>query len=180
MLYPTEHTHGTHSKKPTDIHYRLFHSLTPIPSVGIALCILLAIQYNYEVSSFDDVDIFDINYCFQGATYSHCKTKEWWPSISSATGGGSPEKYIWRICMAIYTFPKLCLDLTHYMLFKDRKPRGKYFSIWNKLTLATAMLENFGLLVLSMISSKENHHIHSIAFLIFIVFAHIHFLWYVL
>src|SRR5690606_38956566 len=105
------------------------------------------------------------------------------PSISAATGGENPGKYIWRICMALYAFPKMCLDINHYLLFKRRrisnyKELSLTFIILNLLTLLSAIIQNMSVLILSMVTSTENYDVHATFFILYLIFSLIHYILY--
>lgn len=86
--------------------------------------------------------------------------------------------------MAIYAYPKMCLDIIHYILFKKKrflnnKDLSIQFTIMNQLTLYTAIIENTSVLLLSMITSNENYKVHALFFILYLVFSYIHYLLYI-
>lgn len=85
--------------------------------------------------------------------------------------------------MAIYAYPKMSLDIIHFLLFKKRrlmnnKNLSLQFNIMNYLTLFTAIMENASVLILSMITSNEVYKVHAFFFLLFLIFGYIHYFLY--
>jgi hypothetical protein len=129
----------------------------------------------------------------QNVTKTHCRNWQFFPSVSSAIGNNAPEKYIWRLGIGLYSFPKMMVEFHHHQFFwwqwnARNKLSAKFFffpastllfSIVNLTTLASGLLENFSLYVLTVVSSNEDKPVHEMAFVALVVFANIHFVSYV-
>ena len=82
------------------------------------------------------------------------------PSLSAATGDFTPQKYIWRIGIALHALPRMGNAFIYLNFYADsvnihRKSHG--FRTLNKMNTALHVLENSALLGLTYISSTENH-----------------------
>ena len=81
------------------------------------------------------------------------------PSISAATGDFTPQKYIWRIGIALHSLPNIGVAFVYYNYYADSVHIVKNwrFRMANRVNTALHTVENFALLALTYISSKENH-----------------------
>ncbi|XP_065058534.1 post-GPI attachment to proteins factor 2-like [Rhopilema esculentum] len=105
-------------------------------------------------------------------TSTHCKVPNYLPSLSAAIGDYTPERYIWRIGIALHSFGRYMVAAI-YMYFYTQLSIGKkswFFSL-AVLNFFLNLLEIFSLLVLSYVSSTENFEVHEAAFISFIVFS---------
>ncbi|KAK2160887.1 hypothetical protein LSH36_125g00000 [Paralvinella palmiformis] len=75
----------------------------PLPLFAFVVCIVLSVMNDFEES-----------------TYTTCsdpaagKVRNFLPSISSAIGGFTPQRYIWRIFFAVHLTPRFIFALMHY------------------------------------------------------------------
>eukprot|EP00029_Vermamoeba_vermiformis_P002273 TRINITY_DN1264_c0_g1_i1.p1 TRINITY_DN1264_c0_g1~~TRINITY_DN1264_c0_g1_i1.p1 ORF type:complete len:270 (+),score=75.74 TRINITY_DN1264_c0_g1_i1:66-875(+) len=139
------------------------------PVVSLVLCLFFAMYLHYE-----DV------------TRTHCRNWEFWPSISSTIGNNAPEKYIWRYGIGLYSMPKCAVEVCQFIILKliHQNKRKTYtegekssdsFSFWNAVALITGIAENLLLYALTMVSSTEDRPVHENSFILFMLFAHMHF-----
>jgi Frag1/DRAM/Sfk1 family len=87
------------------------------------------------------------------------------PSISAAVGGFSPQRYIWRICIALHCTPRFALAVCYhrlYMIYADEIATQRYrlYCILIYAITSVYILENTCLLILSFVSSTENYGNH--------------------
>ena len=80
------------------------------------------------------------------------------PTISSVIGGFTPQRYVWRICIALHTPQRLMVAVGYYSYHTSvhvgtRNELYKTFAAVNSLL---HFVEILSLLFLSMISSTEN------------------------
>lgn len=80
------------------------------------------------------------------------------PSISAVVGGVTPERYIWRLGMAFFSFPRM-FDAFLYFNFFSHSPLNSelWYSSLNKLVFVVHVLQYLGLFGLSYVSSTENY-----------------------
>ncbi|XP_071086867.1 post-GPI attachment to proteins factor 2-like [Haliotis cracherodii] len=134
----------------------LLKILTGLPLVGASVCVILSL-------------LFD----FASSTATHCKVPNYLPSISSAIGGYTPQRYIWRICIALHCAPRFLLALGYFNYHTSVDMR-QYNSVYTGLAaLATTLhiCENMALVALTYVSSSENIEFHENAFIAFMVFS---------
>lgn len=89
--------------------------------------------------------VWSIIYNFNDATSTHCHVNNYLPSISAAIGSYSPQKYVWRICIALHSTPRYII-LYMYFIHYHR----------SLLILLFNFIEISSLLGLTFISSTEN------------------------
>jgi len=109
---------------------------------------------------------------WEEATSTHCKVQNILPSLSSAIGGFTPERYIWRLFIALHSFGRFTVALV-YLYFYKQLSSGKKSWIFKLAVLNFVLnsLEILSLLVLSYVSSIENFDVHEGAFICYIIFS---------
>lgn len=132
-----------------------------LPAFGFAACVLYSLVYNFE-----------------GSTATHCRVQNYLPSASAAIGGFTPQRYIWRIAIALHCAPRFFYTALYHNYYKSQRietHRGAYESLV-KLTAASNVIEVFCLVLLTFVSSTENYDVHEKSFIAFVVFSLIHML----
>ncbi|XP_060084299.1 post-GPI attachment to proteins factor 2-like [Ylistrum balloti] len=125
-----------------------------LPLFGFVFCVLWSLMNDFESS-----------------TATHCRVANYLPSISSAIGGYTPQKYVWRICVALHCSPRLMIAVAYYN-FHTQVHVGQRNSLYQSVAAFTSLLhilENMALVGLSFISSSENHGVHEKLFVTFMV-----------
>lgn len=80
------------------------------------------------------------------------------PSISSVVGGVTPERYIWRLGMAFFSFPRLFDSFLYYNFLSQGPGNRSFLRYWgNWLLLLLHWVQYLSLFGLSYVSSKENY-----------------------
>ena len=81
-----------------------------LPLFGFIACVLLAFIFHFE-----------------GSTRTHCNVPNYLPSISSAIGDYTPERYIWRICICLHILPRMAAAMAYanYYLSSPLRPMVK-------------------------------------------------------
>uniref|UniRef100_A0A915J8P7 CWH43-like N-terminal domain-containing protein n=1 Tax=Romanomermis culicivorax TaxID=13658 RepID=A0A915J8P7_ROMCU len=126
-----------------------------LPAAAFVICVLLSLMLHFE-----------------GATKTHCNVPNYLPSISAAIGDYTPERYVWRFCIALHCLPRLMAAIA-YKNFYLRSPMVKMSNAKEKQSYITYsrgfydllcylicifhLVENFFLLALTVVSSTENH-----------------------
>eukprot|EP00112_Aurelia_sp_Birch-Aquarium-sp1_P003953 Seg145.3 transcript_id=Seg145.3/GoldUCD/mRNA.D3Y31 product="Post-GPI attachment to proteins factor 2" protein_id=Seg145.3/GoldUCD/D3Y31 len=126
-----------------------------LPSASLFTCIAISCILHWEQ-----------------VTTTHCKVPNYLPSLSAAIGDLTPQRYIWRMGIALHSSGRFLVAFI-YLYFYKQLSYGKKDWIYKmaKLNLVLNVLENFSLLTLSYVSSKENFDIHEAAFICFIIFS---------
>ena len=79
------------------------------------------------------------------------------PSISAVVGGVTPERYIWRLGMAFFSFPRVFDAFLYFNFFSQSQLITQLWYSWlNRAVLLVHVLQYLGLFGLSYISSTEN------------------------
>jgi len=83
------------------------------------------------------------------------------PSISSAIGGFAPQRYVWRLCIALHCAPRYLLGVCYYRLYGaglcDIPVRRRIYGGLVFLMTAAYFAELSCLLLLSFVSSTEHY-----------------------
>lgn len=123
-----------------------------LPLTALILCITVALLLHPEES-----------------TSTHCGVYNWLPSISAAVASFSPERYIWRFFIGLHSAPRFALAFAYRNLLLN-SPMREYWTTqgWFPITCNVACLINLGenafLLLLTSISSTEDHSLHKFSF----------------
>ncbi|XP_013185659.1 post-GPI attachment to proteins factor 2-like [Amyelois transitella] len=112
---------------------------------------------------------------------THCKVYNVVPSISAITGI-SPQRYIWRICVAFHLGPRLLIGSLYYNYHKERTAHiveEKSRILATKLGEACYWLNFVEILALTgvtYVSNRENYFVHEKIFIIFMITSLVHML----
>ncbi|KAK2184768.1 hypothetical protein NP493_253g01002 [Ridgeia piscesae] len=132
-----------------------------LPVFAFFACVALSIIYDFEES-----------------TKTHCRVRNYLPSISSAIGGFTPQRYIWRICIALHSWPRYFVAFVYrnyYLSYQVHEWRPVYSLLANFACLLN-ITELSALVVLTFISSSENYSIHEASFVVFMVTSEVYML----
>lgn len=90
-----------------------------------------------------------------------CDVYNFIPSISAITGI-SPQRYIWRIGVALHCSPRLLIASVYYTYYSglainlDQSDRPR-FKKWVDINYWLNLMENLSLIGVTYISNKENY-----------------------
>ncbi|KAK7496507.1 hypothetical protein BaRGS_00012159 [Batillaria attramentaria] len=115
--------------------------------------------------------LWSVAFDFERSTATHCKVYNLLPTISSAIGGFTPQRYVWRICIAMHVTQRVMIALAYYS-FHTSVPAPTSQHLYNTLAAVNSLLhvvEIVSLVGLSMISSTENGTVHENLFICFMV-----------
>ncbi|KAL5012229.1 hypothetical protein ScPMuIL_010780 [Solemya velum] len=149
---------GSQIREQNTLYSISFHKLgslvLSLPIFATVFCITWSIIFDFEAS-----------------TATHCRVKNYLPSISAAIGGFTPQRYVWRICIGLHCSPRIMIALAYYN-YHTQVHVGTKNSLYEKLATLCSLLhilENMSLVLLTYISSTENHGVHENSFIVFIV-----------
>jgi len=115
--------------------------------------------------------IYSFLFHLEEVTRTHCQVWNMVPSISSSIGILAPQKYVWKICIALHSAPRLLLCKMYHKHMQ--KVLSKIARV-QRLALFTCMLnmaEVFSLLLLSVVPSTEDYSLHTFCFGLFLFFS---------
>lgn len=78
------------------------------------------------------------------------------PSISAAVGSLTPERYIWRVGIALHSLLRYLFAVAYYNFYQDSS-LSKWFSVIIKFNLVFNTIEVSCLMLLTYVSSTENY-----------------------
>ncbi|XP_059147438.1 post-GPI attachment to proteins factor 2-like isoform X2 [Physella acuta] len=113
--------------------------------------------------------IWSVIYDFEDSTATHCRVRNYLPSISAAIGGFTPQRYVWRISIALHATPRFLIAIAYYN-FHTSILVGKHNECYKSVAAFTSLchiIEVGALVGLTFISSTENHDLHETMFIIF-------------
>ncbi|XP_054262916.1 post-GPI attachment to proteins factor 2-like [Macrosteles quadrilineatus] len=95
---------------------------------------------------------------------THCRVYNIIPSISAITGV-SPQRYLWRICVALHIGPRLLIASIYHAYYRTRMEAQRLLSVcyWLNIT------EIASLCGVTYISNKENYPVHEKIFIVFML-----------
>eukprot|EP00106_Octopus_bimaculoides_P000806 XP_014768248.1 PREDICTED: post-GPI attachment to proteins factor 2-like [Octopus bimaculoides] len=93
------------------------------------------------------------------------------PSISAVTGI-TPQRYLWRICIALHCTPRFAVAFMYFNMYKGflqsiKKEHQNLFLTLIKVNFWLNIMENSSLIGVTYISNKENYPIHEKIFIVF-------------
>lgn len=130
-----------------------------LPFIAFVSCIVVSLSLHYEES-----------------TATHCQVRNCLPSISAAIGGFAPQRYIWRICIALHSAPRLLVGTMYFSYYRHYLGHSAAFRVVIWITCIAYMTENMSLIGMSYISSLDNKGMHEVLFIFFTVFSVLHML----
>lgn len=110
--------------------------------------------------------LISLAYHFESSTATHCHVRNYLPSISAAIGGSVPERYIWRICIALHAAPRYLVGFMYYRHHTNKIGRHSLMVLFNMLLYMTDISS---LVALSYVSSSESEIFHSSCFVAFAI-----------
>jgi len=138
----------------------IFRFLTVTSVSAFFTCILLSMKNNWDQS-----------------TATHCNVPNYLPSISAAIGGYSPQKYIWRIAIALQLSPRLLFAYIYYrhnLAQPFQNVDHVLYPLLCKLTFGVVVVENLALGLLTYVSSVDWFLVHKVGFSFFVICSVLH------
>ncbi|KAG8453140.1 hypothetical protein GDO86_004821 [Hymenochirus boettgeri] len=111
-----------------------------LPLFGFLFCIVWSLFFNFSES-----------------TATHCNVPNYLPSVSASIGGESPQRYVWRISIGLHSAPDFagCGIFNYY-----KAAHCPALLLLLSLNFLFNAWEVFCLLLLTYISSSEDHVLH--------------------
>ena len=85
--------------------------------------------------------------------------KNYLPSVSAAIGAFTPQKYVWRICIALHASPRFMIAVAYYN-YHTNIHLGKNNELYKTVAAFNSLchiVEVASLVGLTFVSSTENH-----------------------
>lgn len=122
--------------------------------------------------------IWSILYDYDASVRTACHVYNFLPSISAAIGGFTPQRYVWRICIALHAGLRFLLVGCYYTWLSSINmgvQKTRYQQLV-KVAILCHTIENLALVTLTCVSSTENFAIHENSFIVFIVCSQVYML----
>lgn len=127
-----------------------------LPLGGLVICFVTAVVFQFE----------SVNKTF-------CNVSNTMPSISAITGF-TPQRYVWRMCIALHSTPRFVIGIVYWYYYLQRECLVQvmmslvYRHVAN-LTFSMYMIENACLIGITYIASVENYPVHEKLFITFMI-----------
>ncbi|XP_071086868.1 post-GPI attachment to proteins factor 2-like isoform X1 [Haliotis cracherodii] len=115
--------------------------------------------------------IWSVIFDFKSSTKTHCGVPNFLPSISAAIGGFTPQRYVWRVCIALHCAPRFMVAIAYYSYHTSIHVglRNQLYKTLAALCTFLHICENMALIGLTYVSSTENHDLHERFFILFML-----------
>jgi len=119
--------------------------------------------------------LFCIAYSFMHhydwVTRTHCDVWNVAPSISASIGHFTPQKYIWKLCIAVHSAPRLLICQMYHTFMYRNISRQPFVQQAVLVCCSCNVAEVFSLLLLSIVPSIEDFGLHKLSFASFLFFS---------
>ncbi|ELU07578.1 hypothetical protein CAPTEDRAFT_117781 [Capitella teleta] len=139
------------------LDFKTFGRVTvSLPAFSLLFCLLSALIFQYD-------QVND----------TQCNVYNFFPSISAVTGI-APQRYVWRICIALHSTPRFAIGAMYYNYFTSRlhliePSQQSLFKRLASFAFWTYTVENICLVLVAYISNVENYSLHEKIFVIFMI-----------
>ena len=104
-------------------------------------------------------------------TRTHCLVWNIAPSISASIGNFAPQKYVWKICIALHSAPRLLICQLYHSQMRRVLSQSSLVQQLALLASTANLAEIFSLLLLSVVPSMEDYALHKLSFASFLLFS---------
>ena len=135
-----------------------------LPLLSFIFCVIWSILFHFERATYTHCEVsilffIVVIFCVRSSELwciYHCyQVANFLPSISSAIGGFSPQRHVWRIAIAIHAGPRLLVARMYYRYYQGILYQWIHFMA--AIACWLNVIENVALIGLTFISSAENH-----------------------
>ncbi|XP_045202970.2 post-GPI attachment to proteins factor 2-like [Mercenaria mercenaria] len=122
--------------------------------------------------------VWSIIHDYEASVRTICHVPNFLPTVSSAIGGFTPQRYIWRICIALQAGLRFLLAFCYFNWHLRIHMGPQQTAYRNGVIFAVSLhvTENLALVILSSISSTDNAEIHEYSFILFMVCSQVYML----
>jgi len=125
-----------------------------LPCFAFVFCIIYSFFNHYDL-----------------VTRTHCNIWNVAPSISASIGHFAPQKYVWKVCIALHSAPRLLICQMYHTHMQRMLRRDSYVQQLALFTCTLNVAEVFSLLLLSVVPSVEDFTLHKLCFGSFLFFS---------
>lgn len=141
--------------------YRVDFRRFGLVTVSLPLCSLIFCFFSAVIFQFDAVN------------ETVCDVRNTIPSISAITGV-TPQRYVWRVCIALHCAPRFAIGFLYWNYFMQRSchvaaSRVSLYRRLVRLAFWVYTIENGCLVGVAYVSNVENYPIHEKIFIGFMV-----------
>lgn len=147
----------------------------PKPLLHVPYVYVMVVTFILPLSALATCVVLGLYLHFEGVTATHCRVPNFVPSISSIIGDFTPERYVWRLGMAFFSFPRIFDSFLYYNFFAHSVANSKlWYRLLNRATWLLHVWQYVSLFLLSYVTSSENFIIHRNSFISFIACSMFH------
>ena len=114
---------------------------------------------------------WSVLYDFSSATFTHCHVANYVPSLSTAIGNFTPQRWVWKTAIALHAAPRFLFGYLYYGYWREVLTPVHKTRVLLLISQVFYVSENLGLLGLSFVTSAEDFPFHKAGFIVFLVSA---------
>ena len=144
-----------------------------IPCFAFFFCIIYSFLFHLEQTTITHCQVWNV------APSISCKkhlkiVKLMIESILASIGILAPQKYVWKICIALHSAPRLLLCKMYHTHMQKVLKKVAFVQRLALFTCTLNVAEVFSLLLLSVVPSVEDYTLHTFCFGLFLFFSAIY------
>ena len=141
-----------------------------LPSFAFLFCIIYSFFHHYEWVTRTHCQVWNVAPSISGREYKSLFPRHILHTAASI-GNFAPQKYVWKICIALHSAPRLLLCSLYHTQMRRVLSKSSVIQQLALISCSSNLVEVFSLLVLSVVPSVEDYALHKLSFASFLLFS---------